>query len=212
MRLIAEQGIEKLTFRNLAAMLGVSEPAFYRHFRSKSDMLMAILECFDGVRRRLFADLRDGSADSLAAVEAIISRHLDLFERNRTFVTLLFPEEMLQGREELQNKVREMMGFGRGQIARIVEEGIARGEIRPDLDPDQIALLVSGSLRLIVTCWRLNKFTGDLREEGARLWRTLSSLIRPSAAGAPGAGGTSPPVHTPHRPEPVKKPRIRRTQ
>ena len=42
-QLTSESGIQKLTIRNVAAKIGVTEPALYRHFASKHELLVAIL-------------------------------------------------------------------------------------------------------------------------------------------------------------------------
>ena len=45
--LIAQNGIEGLTTKTLAAAVGISEPALYRHFANKSEIVRAMLSCFD---------------------------------------------------------------------------------------------------------------------------------------------------------------------
>lgn len=178
LRLIAAHGIEKLTYRNMAIDLGITEPAFYRHFGNKTEILMGILVRFDGLRKQLFRDIRTQITDSLKAIEAIFTKHLGLFQNNPALVTLLFPEEIRQGRKELEAKVQEMMSFGVQQITAMIDEGIERSQIRQDIDPQQLALMISGSLRLIVRRWRLNGYPDDLENQGARFWQTLSTLIR----------------------------------
>ena len=44
--LIAENGIQGLTIKNIARKVGVSEPAIYRHFDSKINILLGILSYF----------------------------------------------------------------------------------------------------------------------------------------------------------------------
>ena len=41
--LIGQKGIQNLTTKNLAAEIGFSEPALYRHFKNKSDILQSVL-------------------------------------------------------------------------------------------------------------------------------------------------------------------------
>ncbi len=43
-KLTATEGIQKLTIRNVASAIGVSEAAVYRHFESKHELLKAILD------------------------------------------------------------------------------------------------------------------------------------------------------------------------
>jgi len=53
-RLLSEGGIAALTIKNLANSVGVTEPALYRHFDSKLDILVAILDRLEANMNRLF--------------------------------------------------------------------------------------------------------------------------------------------------------------
>jgi AcrR family transcriptional regulator len=46
MKLIADKGIQGFTIKNLSKEIGVSKPAIYRHFKSKTDILINILNSF----------------------------------------------------------------------------------------------------------------------------------------------------------------------
>jgi AcrR family transcriptional regulator len=176
--LIAELGIEKLTYRNMARKLGITEPAFYRHFSNKTAIMLGILVYFEGVHSELFSRIRSSSADSLGAIEAIFLKHFELFEKHPALALILFPEVIRQNREELGAKVLEMMKTGQENIMAIITDGKRRGEIRDDIDSEQLALMISGTLRLMVTRWRLEGYKGDLQEQGRRFWRVLSRLVQ----------------------------------
>ena len=178
LQLIAEQGIEKLTYRNLAKKLGITEPAFYRHFANKTEIMLGILVYFDGIRRDLFATIRASTSSSLAALESVFLRHFELFEQKPAFAMVLFPDVIRQNREELSAKVLEMMQTGRENIVAIITKGIERGEIRNDVDAEQLALMISGTLRLLVTRWQLGDCRADLQSQGRRFWKALSTMIR----------------------------------
>jgi len=178
LQLISEQGIEKLTYRNLAGRLGISEPAFYRHFSSKTEIILGILVYFDGLRQELFERIRSSSADSLSAIEAVFLKHFELFEKNPALAMILFPDEIRQNRKELAAKVLDMMKRGQENITAIIAAGIKQGEIRPDVDKEQLALVITGTLRLLVTRWRLEGYSDDLQQQGRRLWQALAPLLR----------------------------------
>ncbi len=46
LELISEKGIQGLTIKNLANKIGITEPAIYRHYDSKIDILIAVLDLF----------------------------------------------------------------------------------------------------------------------------------------------------------------------
>ncbi len=75
-----------------------------------------------------------------------------------------------------------MMKTGQENLITIITEGMERGEIRNDVDEEQLALMISGTLRLLVTRWQLKGYGGDLRQQAGRFWQTLSRLIRSNAS------------------------------
>ena len=61
-------------------------------------------------------------------------------------------------------------------IARIVEQGQARGEFSADVDPRLASLIVYGSLKEILTGWVLGRLP-DGDEEIARAERTFTEMF-----------------------------------
>ena len=47
LKLMAEGGIRELTIKNLAGKLKITEPAIYRHFRNKSEIVRTMIRKFD---------------------------------------------------------------------------------------------------------------------------------------------------------------------
>ncbi len=46
LELITTKGIQGVTIKNLAKKIGITEPAIYRHFKSKTEILLSILNSF----------------------------------------------------------------------------------------------------------------------------------------------------------------------
>ncbi len=46
-KIIHQKGYSGLSIRELATQVGITEPAIYRHFRSKEDIVLGILERMD---------------------------------------------------------------------------------------------------------------------------------------------------------------------
>jgi len=64
MSIVAADGISRLTIRNVAAAIGVTEPAVYRHFASKLALLTAMLEDLQAAIVPIFRKLA-GKEDTL---------------------------------------------------------------------------------------------------------------------------------------------------
>lgn len=70
LELIAQGGIQNLTVKNIANAIGVTEPAVYRHYQSKADIIKTMICSFDDA-----VSVNDGN---LQGIDAIIG-----FTRNR---------------------------------------------------------------------------------------------------------------------------------
>jgi AcrR family transcriptional regulator len=175
--LIAKGGIQALTTKNLAESLGVTEPALYRHFKSKRDILLGILELFKDGQRAMHARPSGTANSPLEALDAMIGEVFRNFVRNPAMVTIILAEGMFQNDRRLSRMIFSIMEDRREGFARIIGAGQGRGEIRDDIGPDELALLAMGAMRLLVTRWRLSGFAFDLEAEGARCRSAIRAIL-----------------------------------
>jgi len=176
--LIARNGIQGLTIKNIARKIGVSEPAIYRHFDSKMDILLGILSYF---RDGMISTLEGINSSQLSSTQQLESIFLDHFKRlshSPAMASVIFSEEIFQNDKRLSQEVLSIMKFSQGKILAIIKEGQKNGEIRADIPEKQLSLIIMGALRMIITRWRLAEFQFNLEEEGIMLWNSLKTLIQ----------------------------------
>jgi AcrR family transcriptional regulator len=53
-KLISSKGIQGLTMKNLSKEIGISEPAIYRHYDNKIEILVSILDYFSSTTQTDF--------------------------------------------------------------------------------------------------------------------------------------------------------------
>lgn len=178
LHLISKGGIQALTTKNLAAALGLSEPALYRHFRNKRDILLALLGFFKAGQTAMYARVAEAESSPSLALERMIGEVFRNFSAHPAMATVIFAEGMFQNDPRLSKVLFSILEDRQRQFAALIAEGQARGEIRRDLEEGQLALIAMGSMRLLVTRWRLSKTGFDLVEEGTRLCATLRNVLR----------------------------------
>lgn len=164
MALVARHGIQGATTSRIAATVGVSEAALYRHFASRSEILLATLDLVyerifrvieagaDGVDARE-ADVRGAGADGTSA-DGTGGDQLDALERLRRiarfhsriipsetegFVYPLFEFVAAPPEIGLRDALAERQQKAIEAIAEIVEQGKQQGIIKPDVDSVQVA-------------------------------------------------------------------------
>lgn len=175
--IISDKGIQNLTIKNLSKAIGISEPAIYRHFESKMDILLAILSKFENY---IISDkdiLKNYKFSPIKKLGGIFTHHFSHFEKNPAFAAVVFAEEIFRDDKRLSEKIHTIMKKNFELMLVIVKEGQKKGEIRNDIEGDQIILIIMGSLRLIVKKWKLSDHSFNITKDGKKLWVTIKKLI-----------------------------------
>lgn len=175
--IISEKGIQGLTIKNLAKKIGITEPAIYRHFSSKMDILVAILDTFKQDKHLALTKIAVDNMSSMQKLEGIHRHLFDTFTRNPALTAVIFSEEIFKNEDRLSSRVFAIMEASQQILIGILDNGQRNLEIRNDIPPEQIALIIMGSLRLLVTQWRLTDFSFNLEEKGGDLWHAVRKMI-----------------------------------
>jgi len=176
-KLIGEKGIQNLTTKNLASEMGFSEPALYRHFKGKTEILESVLIFYkeklgEGLKQIISSDLK-----GIAKVEKMIEFQFNHFTKFPAIIMVIFAETSFQYDSVLSKVVSSIMNQKRLMVGKIIQSGQNEGNIRNDISADQLTTTVMGSMRFTVLRWRLSDFSFDLIEEGKTLWGTTEKLI-----------------------------------
>ncbi len=172
LHLLAELSLDELTTRRLAAELGLSQPALFRHFVSRDAIVLAVVA-------RVRSDLEQLAADVLARRETVAARlhHLGtaLLDHVRThpgFPRLLFAAA-LPGGGPIREAMRHVVSMQSALVAALVREGQAHGEFDRAVPPDDAAALFVGLLQGLVLRWECSGRQTSPRlafDGGFRLW------------------------------------------
>jgi len=176
--LIDQKGIQGFTIKNLSKAIGISEPAIYRHFESKFEILATILDAFK-IQMLQFKEKFIGENESaLKKIENIYNAHFFYFTNKPAIISVIFAEEIFHNDKVLYQKINEILQENENLISQIIEKGQQTGEIKTEIDKNQITIMLMGSLRLIVKKWKMSSFAFNLTQEGAKLIKAIDSLIR----------------------------------
>jgi len=72
--IIDEKGIQGLTIKNLSKAIGISEPGIYRHFESKTEILLSILNNFKEMAEMLSGMMNDFEGTAIEKIDVFIVR------------------------------------------------------------------------------------------------------------------------------------------
>lgn len=175
-KLIADKGIQNLTTKNLSKDIGITEPALYRHFNNKSDILKGVIEYFR-IKMQPAIKKLNRSVSSLNKIESFILEHLKIISKNPNFAKVIFSEANFQNEESLIIKMNNMMKQSHITLETVVQTGQSNNEIRTDISSLSIIRMIIGSLRLLVTQWSMSGMMFNLETEGMQLSNDIKKLI-----------------------------------
>jgi len=175
--IIAKQGIQGLTIKNIAKKIGISEPAIYRHFDSKTQILLTILDNFMEMAA-FMGEAMKGNTDSAGdKIEFMFSRIVDIFIETPSYISVIFSEEIFKNEPVLKEKIISILTLNEQTIEYIIKTGQEKGEVRTDIEYKNLAIIVMGTLRFRIKQWDLNNYDGDIKADGIVLINSLKSII-----------------------------------
>ena len=177
-KLIAEKGIQQLTIKNISKSMRISEPAIYRHFGNKLDILLAILSNFKDTKLNIIKQVKSIDKSVFEQMEQLFKAHFQRFTVNPALAAVIFSEEIFQNDKRLSAEVSAIMKLSQESMSTLIKKGQGNNEIRNDIPQEQLSLIIMGALRLIVKKWKLSDFSFDLEKEGADLWKSIKKLIK----------------------------------
>jgi len=106
---------EKATTAALAARLGVSEAALYRHFRGKAEMFEGLIEFIEQTLFALVNKITGDEKSGLRQLEAIMGVMLAFAQKNRGMTRVLVGDALVNEDERLEAALKQALRFGVSQ-------------------------------------------------------------------------------------------------
>ena len=177
-RLAATGGLHYATTRRIAAEIGISEPAIYRHFANKQAIFMGLLDLFFQ-RRAMFisADVpQDPSPVKL--LNATLRSSLKGFQDHPAAAAVIFSDDLFHSEPALRDKVSGIMSNNLNQLTGLLRNAQVAALIRADIPPEELAKVIIATLRYHVQEWRRSDFSFNIAESGKSLLNTISALLK----------------------------------
>jgi AcrR family transcriptional regulator len=175
--LVADCGLNRLSVAAVARRVGLVPSGIYRHFKSKDEILLAVL---DRMEARLIANVRaalDESPDPLERLRGLLVRHIRMIREGRAIPRIIFSDEVHGGHPDRKARVRQMLNGYLGHIGQLVRQGQEEGKVRPEVDPGTVALLFMGMIVPAGIVWHLTDGGFDVTRHAQRAWELFRRAI-----------------------------------
>ena len=197
LQLLNELPVAELSTRSVARRVGVTQPALFKHFRSRESILLAVLAL---VRAELQGLVHSELARALpprAALESLLGAFGDFVAGRPGVPRLLFHE--LAHRESgerggsLIAPLRHLASMQRALFGELVRGAQRSGELPPSLDPDAAAAQMLALVRGQILASQFGESDSSLRE---LFHEALLGAWAAWERGVPATSAESVPEHT----------------
>lgn len=176
--IIDEKGIQGLTIKNIAKAIKTSEPAIYRHFDSKLDILCTILNRFkENISQNAYV-ISHNKANPFDKMQLFYENILNRFVKNPSLISVIFSEEIFQNETKLAEKVMDIQQLNEDIVRDLLENLKETKQISETTNIDTFCLLFFGSLRHLVRQWKFGGHNFDLVEKGNILFTALIKTLK----------------------------------
>lgn len=139
-----------ITTADIAAAIGVTQGAVFKHFPSKDAIWLAAVAW---VRERLMASLEVAASASdspMAALGAVFKAHIEFVLAHPGVPRLIFHELQRPADSPIKQEVRTLLQAYRRLLLRLLDAAARRGEVSPEADLDAAATLFVGVVQGLV--------------------------------------------------------------
>jgi len=179
--LFAEHGYRATSVAAVATAVGLTEQGVLHHFPSKDALVQAVLEHRAALEPEAQEHVAEpgGGIGSLLRIPELANVLLDNPALMR-FDTVVAGESIAEG-GAAQDHVRDRLRAVRAGLVALLTEGVRRGELREDIDPDAVATEMVAFMDGIQTQWVLDPERIDLSASYQRYVDALAQRLRPDA-------------------------------
>jgi AcrR family transcriptional regulator len=177
-KLIFKYGSEHLTVKRIAAEVGISEAAIYRHFKSKKSILSFLLSY---IEETLIADIsrgrNSGEVVTLDTIERTLRHHFSAMDLRKGISFQVIAETVSLGDKSLNKQAIKAISHYIAVLRELLAEGVKSRTIREDIDLDAAATLLYCMVESLVNTWVLSNCEFMLVDKYTSLWQIYREAI-----------------------------------
>lgn len=177
-KILSASGVSGLTIKNLAKEMKFSESAIYRHFKSKDQILVSMLEYLAESMDVRYAKIASQDLPALEKFNAYFQNQFEFFNDKPHFVVAVFTDGLMEESENINNAILNLMAIKMKYLIPVIADGQEEGFFTNEIKTEEILHVTMGAFRLLMFKWRMTNFHFDIIESGTELMTTIQTLIK----------------------------------
>lgn len=177
-KILTNSGVSGLTIKNLAKEMKFSESAIYRHFTSKEEIIIALLDYLAQNMDERYTNAISAKQTPEEKFTTLFQNQFSLFKKNPHFVVAVFSDGLLEESQRINETMLKIMAIKMKHLMPIIIEGQQKKVFTNSITPEELIHIVMGTFRLQMFKWRIANFQFDIIRNGNNLIQSLLTIIK----------------------------------
>lgn len=161
--IIDELGIQGLSTREIAQRQGISEGTLFRHFASKNDIILAVLDYYAKYDKDIFQSVTLKGLKMKESIIYLVDSYTTYYENYPAITAVMQMYGALLANVDFAERTKSIID-GRKKIFQcVIQAGKDAGELSADIDSNILAAIMLGAFGRICLEWRLSGYSFSLR-------------------------------------------------
>lgn len=173
--IIHNKGYSALSIRELARNVGITEPAIYRHFRSKNDIIAGILDRLMDFGEFLESQIHQYQTPR-EKIRQIVLLQLEFFETHPEITSVIFSDIIFMHNEKVNGHLEAIVRNRYKLLDDLIKEAKREG-VLIDANTQDLGTIILGYLRSTVVEWRRENYKFPLAKRGQSFLDTLDKVV-----------------------------------
>ena len=155
-----------------------SESAIYRHFTSKEEIIVALLEYLAQNMDERYTNAISREQTPEEKFTLLFKSQFSFFKKNPHFVVAVFSDGLMEESKRINETILKIVGVKTKHLKPIIIQGQQQNVFTSEIVADELIQFVIGAFRLQMFLWRASNFQFDIGRKGDKMIQSVLTLIK----------------------------------
>ena len=164
-----EVGLQNLSTKLIAKQEGVSEGTLFRHFKTKTEIMLAVVDHFSQYDNAIIETCSQKNFSPLEAIRYFYNAYAEYYQNYPEITVVIQAYDSLMCDEELAEKVSAIIYKRADFIIKTIQAAKDQNLIGAHMDPVLLENILTGGSKEICLKWRIEKYSFSIKEKTAAM-------------------------------------------
>jgi len=163
--LLDEAGIHGMTTKEIAKRQNITEPAIYRQFSSKKEIILTILKKFSDFDHSIYNTVIEHKMKCMDGIRFFMNAYADYYQNYPQIATVMLSYDMFHYDDETNKTMKKIIYNRRKFVIDIIEKGQSLSGFNKDICSEDVADMVIGIIWSTTYRWKLEDCSFSLKQK-----------------------------------------------